>query len=95
MVVLRFPHLMLADVGRDDGVAFGQAPDVVDHVRRVEVAVVGQRLDVAHGRIALHRADVLQPLAVIAGLHDVEQILERMTEVSDDRGVRRHVLVDL
>ncbi len=61
VVVLRLPHLVLADVGDDDRLALGDAPDVVDDVRRVEVAVVGQRLDVAHRRVALHRADVLQP----------------------------------
>src|SRR6185503_2718592 len=38
LVVLRFPHLVLADVGDDERLAFGETPDVVDHVRGVEVA---------------------------------------------------------
>ncbi len=86
---------MLTDVGHDDGIAFGQAPDVVDHMRSVEMTVIGQRLDVTDGRIAFHRADVFQPLAVIARLHRVEQILERMTQVGHDCGIRDDVLVDL
>ena len=54
VVVLRFPHLVLADVGDDDGVAvLRRAPQVVDDVRGIEVAVVGQRLDVADRRISL------------------------------------------
>jgi hypothetical protein len=52
-VVLGLPHLVLAHVGDDDGVALlREAPDVVDDVRGVEVAAVGQVLDVAHGRVA-------------------------------------------
>ena len=50
VVVLRLPHLVLAHVGDHDGVAAGDAPDVVNDVRRVEVAGVGQVLDVAHRR---------------------------------------------
>ena len=53
--ILRLPHLVLAHVGDDDGVAAGDAPQVVHHVRRVEVAGVGQILDVAHGNRALAR----------------------------------------
>src|SRR6202012_4858917 len=47
LVVLGLPHLVLADVGDDDGL-FGAAgglsfaPDVVDDVGGVEVAVVGE-----------------------------------------------------
>ena len=55
LVVLRFPHLVLADVGDDDRLALGEAPDVVDHVRRVQMPVVGQALDVADGGVALER----------------------------------------
>ena len=33
--------------------------------------------------------------AVIAGLHHVEQVLQRLPKVGHDRGVGRHVLVDL
>ena len=52
--VLRLPHLVLAYVGDDDGVVEAAgglrlAPDVVDDVRGVEVAVVGEVDDVADG----------------------------------------------
>ena len=37
LVVLRLPHLVLADVGHDERLALGDAPEVVHHVRGVEV----------------------------------------------------------
>ena len=67
MVVLRFPHLVLADVGDDDRLVGSRgAPEIVDHVRSIEMPIVGQRLDVAHGRIAAGLADRGEPLAPIA-----------------------------
>src|SRR5579859_2268656 len=53
MVILRFPHLVLADVGDHNGFAACFFPEVVDDVRGVKMAVVGKALDVAHGGIAL------------------------------------------
>ena len=67
LVILGRPHLVLAHVGDDQCLAIGVAPQVVDHVRGVQVPVVGQVLDVAHGAVALHLVDVRQPFAVIAG----------------------------
>ena len=46
--VLRLPHLVLAYVGDNDRVAAGDAPQIVHHMRRVQMAGVGQILDVAH-----------------------------------------------
>ena len=89
MVVLRFPHLVLADVGDDDRLALGHPPDVVDHVRRVEVAVVRQRLNVSDRRIALHGADVLQPWPVIGPADELEQLPQRLSQVGHDRGIGR------
>jgi len=60
------PHLVLAHVGDQDGVAAGDAPDVVDDVRRVEVAGVGQVLDVAHGHCALAGFNGLDPRRAVA-----------------------------
>ena len=65
-VVLRFPHLVLADVGDDERVAGGRAPEIVHHVRGIEVAVVGQVLDVANGGVALRFVDPAPPGAAIA-----------------------------
>ncbi len=66
LVVLGLPHLVLADVGDDDGVELasggvGFAPDVVDDVGGVEVAVVRQVDDVADGCVALHGVDLAEP----------------------------------
>ena len=95
MVVLRFPHLVLADVGHDDGVAVGGAPEIVDDVRRVQMAAVGQVLDVANGRIPLELLDVRDPLAAIARLHARHQHFERFLQIAHDADVDAHVLVDL
>ena len=56
--VLGLPHLVLADVGDDDGLVEAArglrfVPDVVDDVRGVEVAVVGEVDDVADGGVTL------------------------------------------
>jgi hypothetical protein len=66
LVVLRLPHLVLADVGDDDGLGQalggeGLGPDVVDDVRGVEVAVVGEVDDVADGLGAFHAVDFGDP----------------------------------
>ena len=60
--VLGLPHLVLAYVGDDDGLfeaagGLGFAPDVVDDVRGVEVAVVGEVDDVADGGGAFDGVD--------------------------------------
>ena len=39
----------------------GEAPEIVDDVRGVQMAVVGQILDVADRRVALERVDARQP----------------------------------
>ena len=75
VVVLRLPHLVLAHVGDHDGVAAGDAPDVVDDVRRVEVAGVGQVLDVAHGHLALAGFDGLDPRRAVAAANARQQQL--------------------
>ena len=54
LVVLRFPHLVLAHVGHDHGIAVASlAPQIVDDVRGVEMSVVGKLLNVAHRGVAL------------------------------------------
>jgi hypothetical protein len=57
LVVLRLPHLMLADVGHDERLALGDAPEIVHDVRGEEAVGVRHRLDVAHGRVALELVD--------------------------------------
>ncbi len=71
LVVLRFPHLVLADVGHDEGLALRDAPEVVHHVRGVQVARrVRHRLDVADRRVALQLVDLLDPRLAVATAHD-------------------------
>ena len=53
---------MLAHVGHHQRVAAGQAPEIVDHVRGVQVAVVRQVLNVADRDVALERLDVRQAI---------------------------------
>ena len=66
LVVLRFPHLVLADVGDDDGVDVARfVPQIVDDVRGIEVAVVGQVLDVADRCVAFQLVDEVEPVAAV------------------------------
>ena len=56
--VLCLPHLVLANIRDDDRLVLtasrnGLTPDVVNNVRGVQVAIVGQRQNVAHGGGAL------------------------------------------
>src|SRR5256884_8991960 len=68
MVILRFPHLVLAHIGDHDGFAVRFFPQVVDHVRGVEMACVRQALNVTDCRITLNFIDMADPGAVIARL---------------------------
>ena len=96
LVILRFPHLVLSHVGDDNRVAVARlVPQIVDHVRGVEMSVVGQILDVAHGRIALEAVDVLDPVAAIGLGHARQQFLQDLLQIADERDVHLHVLVDL
>ena len=65
VVILRFPHLVLADVGDDDGFAVGFFPEIVDDVSGVEMAGVGKALNVANGGIALQFRDVAEPVGAV------------------------------
>ncbi len=66
LVVLRFPHLVLAHIGDDDGVALGGMPEIVDDVRGVQMAVVGKVLDIADCAVAFLASIVVQPCVPIA-----------------------------
>ena len=49
VVILRFPHLVLADVGDDDSLTSGFFPKVVDDMSSIEVPTIRQALNVADG----------------------------------------------
>ena len=100
LVVLGLPHLVLADVGDDDGLlgaagGVGLAPDVVDDVGGVEVAVVGQVDDVADGGVAFHGVDLAEPAGVGVLRQQREEEFEDLFEVADEGDVGADVLVDL
>ena len=96
LVVLRRPHLVLADVGDDDGAAVGRLPDVVDDVRRAEPAIVGQVLDVAHRRTAGELADARDPGIVLRRLRPAAASrCSTVRQVAGDGDVGAHVLVQL
>ncbi len=93
--VLRLPHLVLAHVGDDDGVAAGDAPEVVHDVRGVEVAGVGKVLDVADGGCALAGVDGLEPCGTVAAGDAGQQLLEHFAQIADQGHIDLDVLVDL
>jgi len=84
VIVLRLPHLVLADVGDDNGFAAGFLPKVVDDVSGVEMPVVGQTLNVKYSGIALEFGDVTNPCAVVAG-YDVRRKLFKTSRASPTR----------
>ena len=61
MEVLRLPHLVLAYVGSHNSVAASDAPQIVHHVSRIQMAGVGQVLDVVYGHFALAAFNRLDP----------------------------------
>jgi len=86
---------MLAHVGDDDGVAAGDAPDVVDDMGGVEMAKVGQVLDVAHGRCALAGVDDLEPAGVLCAGNLWQQVFEDLAQIANQSHIHLDVLVDL
>ena len=100
LVVLGLPHLVLANVGDDDGLVCSSSglslvPDVVDDVGSVEVAVVGEVDDVADGGIALHGVDLAEPAGVGVLRQQREEEFEDLFEVADEGYVGADILVDL
>ena len=46
LVILRRPHLVLTHIRDDQRIAFGVPPEIVDHVRRIQLAIIGQVLNI-------------------------------------------------
>ena len=98
VVVLRRPHLVLADVARHDRLAAGRLIQRLDHVLRLDLRVggvlVGERV---LGFPAVDPAPPgIQPRRVGADRAVLDhQLGEHVLGVADDRDVRRHVLGDL
>src|SRR6266849_8099645 len=86
---------MLADVGDDDGFAVGFFPDIVDDMRGVEVATIGQALNVAYRRLPFQLIDIANPGGIVAGFDVWREPFENLARIADEGGVNLHVLIDL
>src|SRR5207253_4803085 len=95
LVVLRLPHLMLAHIGDDERLAVGEAPEIVDDVRGVEMSVIGKVLNVAHGRIALQRRDMREPGSAIHWGDMRQPFVERGAQILRNRYIDANVLIEL
>ena len=94
VVILRLPHLVLTDVGDDHGVTFCLAPQIIDHVRGIQMSVIGKILNVPHRRILLRDVDLRPPLGMPVRLHQRQESLQDFAQISDQRHVHLHELVD-
>ena len=95
--MLRGPHLVLADFGRDDRCLFvGRFPQLADGFLRHDLRLgcgVGERL---------FRAPALDPgpprreisLLVLAALPDLDHILDHAADIANDPNIDGHDLVD-
>ena len=86
---------MLPHVGRHQRLPLGQPPDVMNHVRRVQVPLIRKMSDVAHGGVSLHRFDVGKPGTAVTRIEVLGQGRQRVAEVPGDADVSLDVLVDL
>ena len=94
-VVLRLPHLVLADVGHDERLPAGDAPEIVDDVRGVKMPVVGEVLDVAHRRVALQAVDVREPCRTAARRNMRQPFDNGAAQIGRDRDVDTDILIEL
>ena len=95
MEVLRFPHLVLAYVGSHNGVAAGDAPEIVHHVCRIEMAGVGKILDVVYRNCALARFNCLEPCEPSRPATRGSNCSSTSRKIADQRHIDFDVLVDL
>ena len=98
LVVLRGPHLVLADVGRDERVALGELVELLDHVLRLDELALGVVLQAI---LALPLLDVAPPRLERRGigtlrrrLDDLDHLVEHVGDVAHDRHVDLHALAD-
>ena len=97
-VVLRRPHLVLADVGGDDRVALRRPVHRLDHELRLDLAVLAGL--VAQRVLLLPGADLLPPGVEAGGVGLQRPVLagqlrQHQLDVADDRDVGADVLGDL
>ena len=98
LVVLRLPHLVLADVGDDERAALGEPPQVVHDVRgeaagrRAACVWMSRTARVA---LAARRCARSHARAVARAARAASSASSVVAHVADERDVDAHVLVDL
>ena len=84
--ILRRPHLMLTDAGRDDGLAAGQLVDRLDHVVRLNQFAVAVEIHGVLGAqftaVAVPRGPVALELFAPGVVQQFEQCLGHQTDVA-------------
>src|SRR5690606_8549013 len=91
-VVLRQPHLVLADVSGANGIAPGYLVDRLDDALGHDLPVPGV---VPERILLLPLVDLLQPRLRSLWLHLLNEVLQDELQIADDRNVGYDVLADL
>ena len=93
-VILRFQHLVLADIADGDRVAFGVAPQVVDDLRAEQrlSRVIAQ--DIAFAAVFLPVADLGHPLGMGLARDIRQQLVEHGTQITRDADIDFHALIE-
>src|ERR1035441_2227370 len=86
---------MLAYIGGHNSIAVGGAPQVVHDVGRVEVARVGQILDVAHSSRTFAGVDGFEPCGAVAAGDARQQLIQHFAKIANQGHINLDVLVDL
>ncbi len=89
--IQRRPHLVLADFGGDNRLAFGQLGNRFDHLLRLNLAVnclIRQRL------FRFPRRNLRLPIGVIPALDDFIQLHQHVFDIADNRNIHLDCLAD-
>ena len=87
--MLNRPHLVLSDVGRDDGILRRELSEGGKHLTGGQMVNRSVVL-----RFSLEGEDILLPLVVLHAWHTLQQQLQHAPRIADDVVVGLHVLVD-
>ena len=98
LVILRDPHLVLADVGRDEGVALGQLVELLHDVLRLDQLALAIVLETI---LALPFLDLRPPCLQRCGVgslrrrfEEAQHFVQHLGDVTDDRYVDLDALRD-
>src|ERR1039458_4810051 len=88
LVVLRFPHLVLANIGHDHGVtASSLPPKIVDDMRGVEMTAIRQVLNIADRGVTFQPIDKAHPLTAINGLNSRQNCMQDFSDIANQRHI--------